>query len=143
MQKSAAAALGLALLVGAGAVVPAHAAVSDSFAAPASVLAFDQKLNGEAITVDYVQIPAAGYVAVYKTDGKAMPIGEPIGHTRVETGDHRQVLIKLSKTLKSGEKLWVTLYKDVNDTLTFEPKSGDKPVWSKDGLPPEGLILIQ
>lgn len=143
MPKFAAPAFGLAILVGAVAAVPAYATVSERFNAPPSVLAFDQKLKGDAITVDYVQLPEKGYVAVYRIDENGKPSGAPIGHTRMERGDHRQVQIKLSEVPKAGEQLWVTLYKDTDDKPTFEPGAGDKPVWSKDDLPPKGRIVIQ
>lgn len=143
MLKSVAPALGLALLVGAGAVVPAYAAVSDRFEAPPSVLAFDQKLKDDAITVDYVRMPEKGYVAVYRLDQNGKPSGEPIGHTPMERGDHRQVQIKLTEAANPGDQLWVTLYKDANDSPTFEPGSGDQPLWSKNELPPKGRIVIQ
>lgn len=142
MLKVAMPALGLALLVGA---YPAtvHAATGSDFTAPASVLAFDQKPKGNSIVVDYAQMPAPGYVAVYRTDASGKPTGEPIGYTRVERGDHRQLQVELKSAPQRGEQLAVTLYKDTDNTPDFAPGAGDKPVWTKDALPPQGRIVIQ
>ena len=58
----------VAMLFGASAAaLPVHAATSTEVpATPPSVLAFDQPLKENSITLDYVQLPAQGYVAVYK-----------------------------------------------------------------------------
>ena len=137
-------ALVVAMLFGAAAVpLPTHAATSETATPPASVLAFDQKLSGSDIVIEYAHLPDAGYVAVYGTDKSGAPTGEPLGYTKLNAGDHRQLKIALSKAPTTGDRLWVSIYQDADNDPSFKPGSGDKPVWSKSELPAENMIVVR
>ena len=135
----------VAMLFGASAAaLPVHAATSTEVpATPPSVLAFDQPLKENSITLDYVQLPAQGYVAVYKVGEDGKPAGEAIGYTNLESGDHRNLKVKLTKAPISGDQLWISLYKDKDQKPSFDPGSGDKPLWQKTELPPESMITVR
>jgi hypothetical protein len=134
--------LGLTMLFGAGATLPAYANTSDAFVAPPSIVAFDQKSGGE-INIDYVYLPSNGYVAVYNSDTSGNPTGKPIGHAPMTKGDHRNVKVVLDETANSGGRLWISLYKDADKQPSFDPGSGDTPVWSKDELPAQNMIVVR
>lgn len=137
-------ALFVAMLFGAAAAPSAsYAATGETATAPPSVLAFDQKLQDSKIVVDYAHLPTAGYVAVYGTDKDGKPMGEPLGYSKIDAGEHRQLTISLNQQPKSGQRLWLNLYKDADSDPTFKPGSGDEPVWSKGELPAENMILIR
>ena len=137
-------ALFVAMLFGAAAApLATHAATNDADPLPPSILAFDQKAADKSIVVDYAQLPSAGYVAVYKTDKSGKPTGEPLGYTKIEAGDHRQIKVPLAEKPSSGDRLWVALYKDSDKDPTFSPSKGDTPIWSKTELPPEGMIVVR
>ena len=73
----------------------------------------------------------------------AKPTGDAIGHTNLEPGDHRQIKVKLSKSPEAGDQLWIALYKDKDNDRSFDPSSGDKPVWQETQIPPEALITVR
>ncbi len=135
----------IAMLFGASAApLAVHAATStDAPATPPSVLAFDQKLRDSSIMLDYVQLPQQGYVAIYKAGKDGKPSGDVIGYTSLEAGDHRQLKVKLKKAPASGEQLWISLYKDKDNSPSFDPGAGDKPVWQRMQLPPEAMITVR
>ncbi len=93
--------------------------------------------------LEYVQMPQQGYVAVYETGKDGKPTGEAIGHTNLESGDHRQIKVKLSKSPEAGDQLWIALYNDKDNDRSFDPSSGDKPVCQKTQIPPEALITVR
>jgi hypothetical protein len=135
--------LGLTMLFGIGAAtLPSHANAPDAFVAPPSVLAFDQKSAGE-ITIDYVNLPSSGYVAVYKSDASGNPTERPIGHAAMAKGDHRNIKVPLEAAPNAGDRLWISLYKDADQKPTFDPGSGDTPVWAKYELPAQNIIVVR
>lgn len=137
-------ALFVAMLFGAAAApMTSHAATSEEEMFPPSVLAFDQKSSDKKIVVDYAHLPSAGYVAVYGTDAAGKPKGEPLGYSKIDAGEHRQLSIVLNDQPASGDRLWLSLYKDTDSDPSFKPGSGDKPVWSKMELPAENKIIIR
>ena len=71
-----AATIAIVLFGAAATPLPTHAATGETAPHPASVLAFDQKLQGSDIVIDYMRLPADGYVAVYGTDKSGMPTGK-------------------------------------------------------------------
>ncbi|MGD9671426.1 MAG: hypothetical protein AB7U75_20655 [Hyphomicrobiaceae bacterium] len=135
--------LGLTMLFGLGAAtLPSHANAPDAFVAPPSVLAFDQK-SARDVMIDYVYLPTIGYVAVYQSDASGNPTGKPIGHSPMTKGGHRNVEVPLDEPPKSGDRLWISLYQDADKQPSFDPGSGDTPVWSKDQLPAQNMIVVR
>ena len=135
--------LGLTMLFGLGAATqPTFAKTPDTFAAPPSVVAFDQSPAGD-LKIDYVNLPANGYVAVYKSDATGKPTGKPIAHAPMTKGDHRNVKLPLHEKPQAGDRLWIALYKDTDQQPSFDPGTGDKPVWSRDELPAQNMIVVR
>lgn len=135
--------LGLTMLFGVGAAtLPSYANAPDVFVAPPSVLAFDQKPAGD-ITIDYVNLPANGYVAVYKSDANGIPTGQLLGHAPIAKGDHRNIKVPIEAAPKAGDRLWISLYEDSDQQPSFDPGSGDKPIWSRDRLPAQNMIVVR
>ena len=110
-----------------GATVATHAVAAG---APPSVLAFDQKVQGNEVSLDYVGLPTDGYVVIYGTDKDGKPMKEPLGHAELKAGDHRAIKVKLGSTPQSGSALWVSLYSDKDGKPGFN-KGGDAPIWSE------------
>lgn len=131
--------VGLAALLGTGALFGgAQAATTD-----ASALVLDQAAANKTVSIDYVYLPQDGYVAIYRSDETGIPSGPPIGSANLAAGDHRAVEVPLSAQLQSGERLWVSLYHDADGTPTFEPGTGDQPIWSKDQQPSESGFVVR
>lgn len=124
--------LGAAVMAGA-----AHAAVPN---APPSILVFDQKSAGQQVSIDYVNIPANGYVVVYAADAEGKPTGAPLGSAAINAGSHMDLKVELSAAPKPGTNLWASLYKDKDGKEGFN-KDGDKAVWSK--LPMQNAFTVQ
>lgn len=129
----------IATLIGLGAAGAAIAATGP--AGEPSVLVFDQKIQNGQVTVDYANLPAKGYVAIYGSDEKGQRSGQPIGSVAVAPGDHRNVKVTLSEMPKAGQRLWASLYTDADNTQQFTPGKGDAPVWSK--LPAENAFTVR
>ncbi len=109
---------------------------------PPSVVVFDQALGGtKAVDVAYAFLPSKGYVAVLPSDEAGNPIRKPIGTAEVGGGDHRNVKITLADPPKSGQKLWIALYRDADSKAGFDP-SGDKAIWD-DKLPSENAFMVK
>lgn len=136
VHRTTAGAIAIALALGAASA--AHAATPSS---EPSVLVFDQKIQNGQVMIDYANLPAKGYVAIYGSDEKGQRSGQPIGSVAVAPGDHRSVKVTLSKTPKQGERLWASLYTDADNTTEFTPGKGDTSVWSK--LPAENAFTVR
>lgn len=134
----------MALLFGSAAVpLAAHAKTKQAYPISPSIVAFDQKAPQGQLRVDFAHLPQQGYVAVYKADTSGKASGEPIGYTKLEKGEHRGFTVALSKEVKSGDQVWLAMYKDTDDDPSFDPGSLDQSVWSKDNLPSENLVNIK
>ncbi len=135
-RTASAAALG-AVMLSAAAAGTAQAAVAN---APPSILVFNQKVTGNAVSVDYVNLPADGYVVVYASDGKGQRTGEPLGFLALKAGSHMDVKVELSKAPAKGTSLWASLYKDKDGKEGFD-RAGDKAVWAN--IPLENAFTIE
>jgi hypothetical protein len=124
--------LGTVVMVGA-----AQAAVAN---APPSILVFNQKPAGSQVSVDYVNIPASGYVVVYAADAEGKPTGAPLGSVAVNAGSHMDLKVTLSAAPAPGTNLWASLYKDKDGKEGFD-KKGDKAVWSQ--IPMQNAFTVQ
>lgn len=110
---------------------------------PASVMVFDQAPASNKIGVKYVYLPEDGYAAVYHSDDSGRPTGNAIGYAKLPAGDHRDIKIELKEGPKSGEKLWVTLYRDADNAPDFDPGKGDVAYWSAEAKPWENNFEIR
>ena len=135
---SGAAAGAIALTLG---IDLAGAAIAATPPAEPSVMVFDQKVQNSQVTIDYANLPAKGYIAIYGSNEKGDRSGEPIGSASVAPGDHRHVKITLNRAAKPGERLWASLYTDGDGAPDFKPGKGDSPVWSM--LPAENAFTVR
>jgi len=141
MMMSNTKSLTVASVVAAAALlVSAYAAIS---ATGPSALVLDQRAKNQSISIDYVYLPENGYVAIYNSDEQGRPSGTAIGHANLNAGDHRGVEVRLSEQPKSGEKLWISLYKDGDGTPSFDPGQGDMAFWPQDQLPAESAFIVR
>jgi hypothetical protein len=108
---------------------------------PPSVIVFNQKLTNGAVNVTYANIPAKGYIAVLGSDAKGMPTSQALGEQAIEPGDHRELKIKLDEQPKTGDKLWVSMYLDMDGKPGIDAKA-DKPVWPT-SLPLENAFMVR
>lgn len=115
----------------------AQAAVAN---APPSILVFNQKAAGNAVSVDYVNLPADGYVVIYASDEKGQRTGDPLGALPLKAGSHMDVKVELSKAPAKGAGLWASLYKDKDGKEGFD-RTGDKAVWAN--IPLQNAFTIE
>lgn len=90
-----------------------HAAISKtepgiSQTAP-SVIALNQKLRNDQVTVTYAYLPADGFLAIYGSDKNGHLGDKPLGRIELKAGDHRNVAVKLDSAPATGSALWVSL----------------------------------
>ena len=108
--------------------------------APASVLAFNQKLKGDAINISYVNLPENGYVAVFADqDGKRS--AKVLGFTALTKGNHNDVSVKISERVEPGSAMWASLYKDVDGDKVLSAEK-DVAFWPN-GEPLENRFVIE
>jgi len=108
-----------------------------------SALICDQQPNSQSIIIDYVYLKENGYVVVYQSDAHGKPTGIPIGNVSLEAGDHRDINVALNEQPKSGEKLWVSLYKNADGKPSFDPGEVNIALWSKDQQPAESAFMVR
>ena len=94
---------------------------------PPVVIAMNQKLKGDDISIDYAFLPKDGTIAIFAGDARGHMGKEPIGLARLTAGDHYNVDVALSPLPKSGTKLWAVL----------ERAGGTQPFTTLDGEPAE------
>ena len=123
---------GFALIQPAYAVQQPGNAVAAS--TPASVIVFDQKLDGSAVKLSYVYAPAKSFAVVYGSDKEGRHNGKALGSVAVEPGDHRDLKIPLDRQAKSGDALWISIYRAKDGSATFDSKN-DVSYWADGNLP--------
>ena len=76
---------------------------------PRVVIAMNQKLKGDGVSITYAFLPKDGTLAIFPTDARGRMSTEPIGVVGLAGGDHRNIKVVLSPLPKSGTKLWAVL----------------------------------
>lgn len=109
---------------------------------PASVIVFDQKLDGSNVKVSYVYAPQKSFAVVYGSDQNGKRTDSVLGSTALSTGDHRDVKIPISAQVKSGSALWVSLYQAKGEGETFD-RANATSYWGKDGLPSTNGFVVR
>lgn len=82
----------------------------------ASVIAMNQKLKGDDVSVTYAYLPKDGTLAIFAADPSSAS-AKRIGAVNLTAGDHHDVAIKLSTQPGKGAKLWAAV----------EPANAHKP----------------
>ena len=76
---------------------------------PPVVIALNQKLKGDDVSIAYAFLPKEGIIAIFGSDARGHMGKEPIGLVGLTAGDHYNVNVALSPLPKSGTKLWAVL----------------------------------
>lgn len=98
--KSAAAIAALSLAAFATAAVAAGAP---------SVIAMNQKLNGNEVLITYANIPKDGYLVIHPSQDNGRVGTEVLGEVQLPAGDHRNIKVKIDGKVATGTKLWAEL----------------------------------
>lgn len=109
---------------------------------PASVIVFDQKLDGSDVKVSYVYAPEKSFAVIYGSDPHGKRTGAALGSTALEPGDHRDVKVPISGQVKSGDALWVSLYRAKGDGKTFDSANASS-YWSNESLPSTNGFVVR
>jgi len=109
---------------------------------PASVIVFDQKLDGSDVKVSYVYAPEKGFAVIYGSDQHGKHGGKALGTLAIEPGDHRDVKVPISGQVKPGDSLWVSLYRAKGDGKTFDSANATS-YWSHEGLPSTNGFVVR
>ncbi len=97
------------------------------------ILVSDQRLRRGTVTIQHIEIDAPGFVVIHETtpDGKPIAPGS-IGYAKVNKGDNDRVVVRLTKPVKRGAKLFAMLHYDTGKMGTYEfgpnATAEDKPV---------------
>ena len=140
--KSALLGGGLALLM-----LPATASVAtagsyDHAQVDPTVTVFNQKVQGQSVTVSYAHLPKAGYIVIYGSEADGKPTGEPLGNVALKAGDHRDFKVELKAAPKPEMRLWAAYYEDKDGDAKLD-KSKDTAFWPGGKLPWENRFQIQ
>ena len=76
---------------------------------PPVVIALNQKLKGDDVSIAYAFLPKEGTIAIFASDARGHMGKEPIGLVGLTAGDHYNVNVALNPLPKSGTKLWAVL----------------------------------
>ena len=120
--KALGAALIASLLAGGAAFAGAGTTMS-SDTPHASVIAFNQKAKGDAVTITYAFLPQDGTLDIYALDSSGKIGAAPLGKVSLKAGDHRDVKVTLNSSPKQGMRLQAVIEKS-GQPLKY---SGDIP----------------
>jgi hypothetical protein len=109
---------------------------------PASVIVFDQKLDSPEVRVSYIFAPEKSFAVIYGSDEKGPDTKKVLGELAVNPGDHRDLKVPLSGSAKSGDALWVALYRAKSGGAAFDGK-GDVSYWAGESLPSMNSFLVR
>lgn len=115
---------------------------SNASIAPASVIVFNQKLDGSNVKLTYAYAPQNGFAVVYGSDQHGKPDNKVLGSIALTAGDHRDVKIPISGDVKQGSPLWVSLYQAKGDGATFD-RANATSYWGKGPLPSTNEFVVQ
>lgn len=111
-------------------------------ATPASVIVFDQKLESPEVRVSYVFAPEKSFAVVYRGGDNGAGTKHVLGTAAVDPGDHRDLRIPLSTAAKSGDALWVSLYRAKSGEADFISKT-DVSYWADENLPSTNGFVVR
>jgi len=109
---------------------------------PASVIVFDQKLDGSAVKLSYIYAPHKSFAVVYGSGEEGRHSGKALGSVAVEPGDHRDLKIPLDSQAKSGDALWISIYRAKDGSKAFDSKN-DVSYWADGHLPSTNRFVVQ
>jgi len=119
--KACVAALVASMLAGGAAFAAGVNASSDT--PQASIIAFNQKAKGDAVSIKYAFLPEDGTLNIYAVDASGKVGTTPIGEVSLKAGDHRDVQVTLKSWPKEGTLLRAVIEKSGHPIK----QSGDVP----------------
>ncbi len=96
-----------------------------------SVIVFNQKPKDGEIKVTYAYLPSPGHLVIYGAEANGKASSTRLGSVKLEAGDHRDIAVKLDKTVPSGTALWASL-----------TNAEQHPFWKK-SLPSENAFIVE
>ncbi|HVZ03764.1 DUF7282 domain-containing protein [Hyphomicrobium sp.] len=72
---------------------------------PASIIARNQKLKNDAVSITYAYLPKDGSLGIYSVNASGKMSSSPLGKVSLKAGDHRDVSVSLKPAPKQGERL--------------------------------------
>lgn len=90
-----------AILVSGGVAVAAPMTAGTA----ASVIAMNQKIKGNAVSITYAYMPKDGTLDIYAVDPNGKLGVKPLGQVSLTAGDHRDIRVGLSSIPKEGSSL--------------------------------------
>jgi hypothetical protein len=113
MPKRAKSIMSLAVALTAGAAYAGAALAQAQAPAPAQAPTIDvanQKLNRNTVTINDVNLPTRGFVAIHTADANGEMTNRILGYAPLRAGDHKGVKVRLRGEHKAGETLWVVVH---------------------------------
>lgn len=96
--------------------------------ASASLTVEDQKAVNNTVVIKNATMPEDGFLVIHAADDQGkLKAPESIGHTQIDKGDNKEIEVKLSQSVESGDKLFAMLHNDTGEKGKFEfAESGGK-----------------
>lgn len=88
----------------------------------ASIIAFNQKVKGDAVSIRYAFLPHDGTLDIYGVEQSGKLGTTPLGKVSLKAGDYRDVQVTLKPLPKAGMRLQAVIEKSGQAV-----NSGDKP----------------
>jgi hypothetical protein len=133
---------GLALLMTPALATTAFADTRNHALVDPTVTIFNQKAQGQTVSVSYAHLPKPGYIVIYGSDASGKPTGDPLGSIALKAGDHRDFKVELKAAPAPETKLWAAMYEDKDGDAKLD-KSKDVAFWPGGKLPWENNFQIQ
>ena len=121
--------------------VTGAAPASSATTTPASVLVFDQKVQGDSVSVSYAFLPSNGYIVIKTWDKDAARAQDVLGYVELKAGDHRNIKTKLGSAPATGSLLTAAIYLDADGKPGFD-RAADKFLFG-DSMPAESRFMVQ
>jgi hypothetical protein len=92
--------------------------------APAEVIALNQKIQGDSVSITYAYLPKNGTLAIFSSDARGHMGRAPIGRVALLVGDHRNFIVTLNPAPESGTQLWAVLEQSTGNMEPFKRFDG-------------------
>jgi len=98
----------------------------------AELIVADQRLRRGAVTIQHIELSADGFVVIHEADAGGKPVAPGnIGVAAVKKGEADNVVVRLTKPVRRGAKLFAMLHTDSGKMGMYEFGPGataeDKP----------------
>lgn len=70
-----------------------------------SIIAMNQKMKGDSVTITYAFLPGDGTLDIYAVNSSGKIDAKPLGTVDLKAGDHRNVKVNLSAPPREGTRL--------------------------------------